>query len=261
MRSGDVSEKNKDDMNFLFVIPHYGSNAHLVKLFPSLGLPPPKDDDLNDVKIVLPFKYGEIFIWNNNLRNLGFTKATNEGIRYGVNNGFDVIVGLNNDTEIPDLKTLIETIEFEYINNPKTGIIGFKILAMDDPDFIHHGGTGACVPAGVHKVGRVSLGQLNVRTREKWITGACFAISSGCVLEIGMMDERMVNYGSDADYCYRARLGGFDVVYLPVAVLHKIGQSQTPSASQTRVIKSDMLYFQSKWMFGKIFYDLDNEQL
>lgn len=248
-------------MKFLFVIPHYGSNAHLVKLFPSLGLLPPKDDDLNDTRIIVPSKYGEVFVWNNNLRNVGFTKAINEGIRYGLNQAFDVIVGLNNDTEIPDLKSLVEAIETEFTASNKTGVIGFKILSMDDDDFIHHGGTGACVPAGVHKVGRVSLGQLDTRTREKWVTGAAFAISSGLALEIGVMDERMVNYGSDSDYCYRARLAGFDVVYLPVPILHKIGQSQTPSHDQVKVIKSDMLYFQSKWMFGKAFFDLDSEQL
>ena len=210
---------------------------------------------------VEPFKYGEVYVHNNNVRNIGFTAACNEGIRYGLNGGFDIIWLLNNDTEIPDLPKAIKEMENEFANNSKTGIVGHKILTMDDPDFIHHGGTGACVPAGVHKVGRVSLGQLNSRTRERWVTGASFAIAAGCALEIGVMDERMVNYGSDSDYCYRARLAGFDVVYLPIPILHKVGQSQTPSPEQMKLIKSDMLYFQSKWMFGKIFFDLDSEQL
>jgi GT2 family glycosyltransferase len=249
-------------MKFLIVIPHYGPTAHLNRLFPSLGLPSEVPEDLEkSSRTILPFKYGEVFIWNNNVDNVGFTKACNEGIRYAQNEDFDVIWLLNNDTEIVDLADAIKRLEAEFLDNTKTGVVGFKILAMDDTDFIHHAGTGQCVPSGVHKVGRVSLGQHDIRTLERWVTGASMAITSGCALDVGVMDEHMVNYGTDSDYCYRARAGGFDVVYLPIPVIHKIGQSQNPSEAQVRLIKADMLYFQSKWMLGKVFYDLDNEQL
>lgn len=248
-------------MNFLVVIPHYGDISHLNKLLPTLGLPSDLPDDFDKVsRTILPFKYGEVLIWNNNVTNIGFTKACNEGVRYAQNQNFDVIWLLNNDTEVPDIAGAIKALEQEFLYNTKTGVVGFKILSMDDPDFIHHGGTGACVPTGVHKVGRVSLGQLDVRTVERWVTGASLAITAGCAMDVGVLDEHMVNYGSDSDYCYRARAAGFDVIYLPIPILHKIGQSQTPSESQVRVIKADMLYFQSKWMLGKVFYDLDNEQ-
>jgi hypothetical protein len=171
-----------------------------------------------------------------------------------------VIWLLNNDTKVLDLAQAIKDMEQEFTDYPKTGVIGFKILSMADPDFIHHGGTGACVPSGVHKVGRISLNQLNARTKEHWVTGASMAFSSGCFLETGVLDEHMTNYGSDSDICYRARLAGFDVVYLPIPILHKIGQSQHPSKEQVRVMKTDMLHFQRKWLLGSTFFDLDSEQ-
>lgn len=248
-------------MNHLVIIPHWGTNAHLVKLLPSLGVEFPGDEALEDSRLIIPFKFGEIFIWCNNIRNLGFTKACNEGIRYGLNQGFDSLLLLNNDTEVENFVELFEGIEKEFTENPKTGIIGFKNLAMDDTDWIFHGGTGAAFPAGVHKVGHVSNGDLNVRTKEKWVTGASLAISSGCAMEIGTMDENFVNYGSDSDYCYVARSAGFDVVYLPIAIKHVIGQSANPSDAQMKVIKSDMLYFANKWISGRRFYDLDSEQV
>lgn len=247
-------------MKVLIVIPHYGSNDHLRKLLPSIGVNIEKlDEALDNIRLVAPTWYGEVFIWNNNLRNFGFTKACNEGIRYGVNAAYDVIWLLNNDTFIPDIKKAIQELEEEFDKNPNTGVVGFKILSMDDPDFIHHGGTGACVPSGVHKVGRVSMGALDTRTIERWVTGASMAISSGCLMEVGLLDEKMVNYGSDSDFCYRARYCGYRVVYLPIPVLHKIGQSQNPSEAQQRVLKSDMLQFHSKWLIGKTFHDLDTE--
>lgn len=246
-------------MKFLVVVPHYGSDDHLKKLLPSLKAS--QEGATTGPVTIIPVPYGDIFIWNNNLENLGFTKACNEGIRFGVNNGYDVIWLLNNDTEVVDIDSTVSALETEFKDHPNTAIVGFKILSQADPDFIHHGGTGACFPAGVHKIGRVSLGQLDQRTKEHWVTGASFAITSGCVLEIGVMDEKMVNYGSDSDYCFRARYVGLDVVYLPLPILHKIGQSQNPDPKQQRVIKSDMLQFYTKWITGKVYQDLDAEQL
>jgi hypothetical protein len=251
-------------MKFLIIIPHFGSDEHLKRLLPSIGITL-TDAELSDAvlntSVVLPFKGGEAYIWNNNIRNIGFTKACNEGIRYGMNEGFDVMWLLNNDTEIIDFKKALDDIEAEFVKSPKTGVIGFQIRTFDDDDFIHHGGTGQAFPAGVHKVGRVSLGNLQERTEEHWVTGASMAISSGCILEIGMLDEKMVNYGSDSDYCFRARYNGFRVVYLPIPILHKVGQSGNPSPEQVKVIKTDMLVFQNKWMTGKAYYDLDKEML
>jgi GT2 family glycosyltransferase len=246
---------------FLVVIPHYGSDEYLKELLPTLGVTDLSDTIFEQKNSVIPFKYGEIFIWNNNLINVGFTRACNQGIRYAMNYGFDVVWFLNNDTKVVDLAKAVEDMEKEFSDHGATGVVGHKILSMDDPDFIHHGGTGACIPSGVHKVGRVSMGNLDERTQERWVTGASFAIVAGVALEIGVLDERMENYGSDSDYCYRARYAGFDVVYLPIPILHKIGQSANPSPEQVRVMKSDMLAFHSKWLTGKSFHDLDTEQM
>jgi GT2 family glycosyltransferase len=252
------------NLKFLIVIPHYGSNSHLQKLFPSLGvqLSPSELDELTVGEcVVFPFKYGEVYVWNNNLINRGFTAACNEGIRYGMNNNYDVIWLLNNDTEIQDLGVLIEEATKEFESGGTTGIIGFKILSMEDPDFIHHAGTGPCFPAGVHKVGRVSMGQFELSTNECWVTGASMMIGAGCLLETGLLDEKMANYGSDSDFCFRARYHGFGVVYLPVPVLHKIGSSQNPTQQQARGIRHDMIVFDNKWRNGKTFHDLENEQM
>lgn len=247
-------------LRFLVVIPHYGDDEHLVKCFESLKIEKPTEDEMKEVVFMRPFKYGEVFVSNNNLYNVGFTEASNVGIRYGLNNNFDIFWLLNNDTQVVDLEQAIKDLEEEFTRQGSTtGVAGFKILAMDDPDFIHHGGTGQSFPAGVHKIGRVSSDQLNERTLEKWVTGASMAISSGCLMETGLLDNKMVNYGSDSDFCYRARLAGFNVIYLPIPVLHKIGQSQNPKPEQVKVIKSDMLHFRDKWISGKLFFDLDSE--
>lgn len=248
-------------MRCVIVVPHYGSIEHLARLLPSLKC---ENFSLADIqkeeKTVLPVPYGWVYIHNNNKRNLGFTRANNEGMRFALGVGADFVWLLNNDTEVLDIEAAINDLSAEFGDNPDTGVVGFKILAMDDPDFIHHAGTGACVPAGVHKVGRVSAGHYEKKSTERWVTGASLAISRNCLVDVGILDRNMVNYASDSDYCYRARAQGYRVVYLPIPVLHKIGQSSAPSPEQQKVLRSDMLYFQAKWIYGKVFFDLDREQ-
>lgn len=247
-------------MNVLIVVPHYGDDEHLKKLLPSINCKF-DNDVLNQECSILPTHYGEVFVWNSNVRNIGFTKACNAGLRYAYDNGFDVAWLLNNDTFVPDLPAVLDGLKAEFDQNVSTGIVGFRIVTMDDPDMIHHGGTGDPIPAGVHKVGRVSAGDLDKRTRERWVTGASMAFRVSAVLETGLMDEKMVNYYSDSDICYRMRDAGFDVVYLPLTVHHVVGQSGNPGPEQQRVMKGDMLRFFSKWVFNRLFEDLNRVNL
>jgi GT2 family glycosyltransferase len=244
-------------MKFLVLIPHYGSDDHLKKLLPSINCQVP--DKLDDEVTIVPTHYGEVMIVNNNVTNRGFTKACNMGLRYAYDMGFDVAWLLNNDTFVPDLPGTLDALKAEFNDHPSTAIVGFKIVTMDDPDMIHHGGTGDPIPAGVHKVGRVSAGDLEKRTLERWVTGARMAILVSACFEFGLLDEKMVNYYSDSDICYRARDTGFDVVYLPLTIHHAIGQSGAPSQEQQRVMKGDMLRFFSKWVFNRLFEDLNKE--
>jgi GT2 family glycosyltransferase len=246
-------------MRTLIIVPHYGSIDHLRKLFPSLGLTDKDVDACTERVSIFTTFYGAVLVVNNNLENWGFTKACNIGMRYGLTSDYDILWLLNNDTDVPDIHKALTELEKEFVDNPKTGVVGFKICSMEDPDFIHHGGTGQCIPTGVHKVGYVSQKQYDKRTFEHWVTGASMAISAGCLLATGEMDEKMENYYSDSDFCYRARYCDYNVVYLPIPILHKIGQSAKPSEEQTRVMQKDFLVFQAKWLSSRAFMELSAE--
>jgi len=76
------------------------------------------------------------------------------------------------------------------------------------------------------------------------------------------MDERFFNICSDSDYCYRARAKGFDVVYLPIPVLHASGGiSQNPNPQQLERLQRDILSFRDKWLGDRRFALLDTEAL
>lgn len=246
--------------SILVVIPHFGADEHLLRSLKSLGVPFLDPALLQERRFALPFAYGEVCVVNNNVgENRGFTAASNEGIRYGYKKNFDAYWLLNNDTEVCDLSSAVAAFSKELAEHPETGVIGCKMLSMQDPDFIHHGGTIAAMPSGLHKTGAVKYENLNRRTLERWVTGASMIIADECVRETGLLDEQLFNYASDSDYCYRARLAGYRVVYLPVPILHAIGQSAAPSVTQRAVLEKDVNYFMNKWMKGGVFTYLDTE--
>jgi GT2 family glycosyltransferase len=195
----------------------------------------------------------------------GFTIAVNEGLKtfyegLYIGKGIKYIWILNDDTTVfPD--TLSESIKFME-EHPKCGLMGHQNLLMSDPDLIIWGGSGNPFPAGQHKFGKISLGDLREPTLEKWVTFSSVFIRAEVVRDIGLLDPNMVWVYSDSDYSYRARAFGWECWYNPKAkILHEKGVSGKPPKELINRFKLDQIYFHNKWINGKLYYDLDSELL
>jgi len=262
-------------MRILYIAPYFGQHkyAYLKRMCESMGAVYPGEQALAATQeTVIPFAGGparpdghsgrDIFLRNNNTDNIGFTRAINLGMRYGLAHGYDLLWSGNDDLEFPDIAATLRAIEEEFSNNPKTGIAGCQLVYTEEPDFIYHGGTTRAFPTGWHKSGRRSLGELAVRTKERWVAGGCMIVSRVCAQTVGLMDEHFFNIASDSDYCYRARLAGFDVVYLPTPVMHPRGSmTQEPKPEQAEKFNRDIEYFAQKWLSGGVFTELDSGPL
>jgi hypothetical protein len=260
---------NGENMKIGICIVHFGAQEILDKCLNSLE------------GHLLPSGNFAVFTQDNNIDNLGFTIGSNKLIKQTIDEKYDWIWLLNNDTTVPSstlqaIEEKLPLLDQDIIKAPfpvneiigerqksNIGIIGFQIRSLDEPDFIHHGGTGQCFPAGVHKTGSVKLKQLNKTTSEKWVTFASVLIRREVFEKIGLLDENMKFIGSDSDFCFRARAAGFKVTYEPSFVIyHKIGQSQKADNDPIlKQMKQDMIYFQGKWLNGKLYFDLERELL
>lgn len=246
-------------MRFLAVLPYYGSHHEIEKLYTSLGVTFPGYDAIAQPETVTPFPYGDIYLRNNNFENIGYTRACNMGIRYALDHGYDAIWLLTDDIEVVDVHAAVKDFEKELKENPKAGIIGCQICFKEDPDFIYHGGTLRSFPTGLHKHGSVSSGDYADRSLERWAPGGSVVVSRRCAQDIGVMDENFFNIGSDSDYGFRARLAGYDVVYLPVKVLHpRVSMTSSPSPAQEERLQKDIAYFSEKWVTGGLFKKLEH---
>jgi GT2 family glycosyltransferase len=73
-----------------------------------------------------------------------------------------------------------------------------------------------------------------------WLVGACLLLRRQAWEQVGDLDEEFFMYSEELDWCRRAKVTGWRVVYLPTAsVVHHEGQSSA------QVVPARHIYFQS----------------
>ena len=153
-------------------------------------------------------------------QNRGFTGACNAG--YAAANG-DIIILLNNDTEA-DPNWLREVVTaFELY--PGAGIVAGKMLLFDRRDHFHTAGDFYRIDGipGNRGVWQKDVGQFN---QVEQVFGACGGSSAyrrTLIDEIGFLDDDFFFSCEDVDISWRANLAGWQVLYVPTAVIyHKL---------------------------------------
>jgi GT2 family glycosyltransferase len=166
-------------------------------------------------------------IYLQNTENLGFTGGNNRGIKYAIENNFEYIMLLNNDTEVEAdfLDMLIDKISIL----PQVGAIQPKMLFMHDKSRIWNAGGIYFSLLGWPK----TIGE-NVKDKARynkpkevdWITGCCFLVKASVVKRVGMLNERYFIYFEDVDWSFRIKSSGYKLYYEPAAVIyHHAGMS------------------------------------
>ena len=202
--------------------------------------------------------------WIHNQKNVGFSFANNQGIKICEGK---YIVLLNPDTEILNnsFKIMLEFLE----NNLKVGILGPKVLERDGETVQLSCRQFPSIATSVfnrHSV-LTRLFPQNKWSREylltdwdhndlneiDWVSGCCMMLRRSMLDEIGMLDESFFMYNEDVDICYRAKMSGWQVMYLPDALIkHYIGGS-SKTVNRKMVIERH----KSMWKFYKKHYSKD----
>jgi GT2 family glycosyltransferase len=181
-----------------------------------------------------------LIIEDNNVDNVGFTRAVNAGIKKGTGQWIWLI---NSDAIIKNSQTQQALIaRFSY--GDQVGIVGSMQIDFDNHDLIRHCGTACCFPGGRHKGGYISMGHGQIPEKQTWVNFASVMFSRKMVEDIGFLDASMYLLYSDSSYCYTARSKGYECWYEPKSeVFHKLNASKTV----TEWHKKDMEAFMKKW--------------
>jgi GT2 family glycosyltransferase len=189
----------------------------------------------------------EPWIQDNNVTNVGFTKAINHGLRRAIREGCAYAILMNQDCYLrPDAAQRMVAFMDEH---PRCAIGGVKQLWSQVEDQIIHAGCTQAFPGGKNIRGRVSAGECATSARVAWVNGACTIARLDAVIEFGLMDENMTLIGSDSDWCYSARLRHWEIWYIADAVVvHDTGVSGQPSEEAAKIMIQDMSYWRDKWV-------------
>jgi GT2 family glycosyltransferase len=153
-------------------------------------------------------------------QNRGFTGACNAG--YAAAQG-EIIILLNNDTEVDEswLATIVETFEI----NAEVGSIACKILLFDKRDHFHTAGDYYRIDGipGNRGVWQQDRGQYDRQEHVFSACGAAAAYRRSMLQQVGFLDDRFYFSCEDVDLGWRAHLAGWQVLYVPSAIVyHKL---------------------------------------
>src|SRR3989338_8053121 len=169
-----------------------------------------------------------------NQTNVGFAKASNQGIAIGKGRNYLL---LNPDTIV--LPQAIDSIITFLDANRDIGIVGPKLLSPDlfslpsakkfpfpKGEFLQCIFLDKIIPFLIPKRLSDIKGDSDKPAETDWVSGACMAIKKRVIEDIGLFDEHFFLYYEEVDFCYRAKESGWKVFFYPQAkIIHAGGQS------------------------------------
>lgn len=174
--------------------------------------------------------------------NLGYAGGNNVGIRWALDQGFEGILVLNNDTVVD--RDLLHAFATAHQRFPQAGVFGAKIYYHAQPDMLWF--AGGRWRADKLEFDHVGQGQPD---GPEFSEPQAFDYMTGCALyapaevfrSVGFFDDEFFLTYEETDWCYRARAKGFTPTYIPEAKLwHKV------SASFGGAVSPLMTYFMTR---------------
>lgn len=202
----------------------------------------------DDGPAVLPVRHPWIELIRNDA-NLGFTKASNQGIRRA--RGRYVLL-LNSDT-VQTENALGRAVAY-MDEQPDIGVLGILHRNTDAERTLQ----ASCFPfprpwtevANLLGLTRATdsaalLPDVSSPRDTDWVCGSFLMMRRSCLDQVGELDERFFTYQEDVDWCLRARSAGWRVRFWPgVSMLH-VGSAAKPFIRDKTLImfRSQVSYY------------------
>lgn len=174
--------------------------------------------------------------------NWWWTKCINEGIKAAIACECTHFLLMNDDNEINTdyLKILIR----DYRTLEKVSVLGSATVSLSLPHRVESAGTREFIKwkfkfVPYYKGFHLTDENFNGIKRSWTLSGRGTLISKEVIDEIGMLDEKLVQYGSDDEFCIRANLINIPVYISWNAIIY----NHTNLTSEGAIYKSSFLTF------------------
>ena len=174
-----------------------------------------------------------IIVRNN--KNLGFAEGNNVGVRYARG---EYIVFLNSDTVV-DNNWLIELVNVMN-SNRIIGAAQSKLLLLRQVEYLDSAGDfidyyGLPIRRGGGWKEK-DHGQYDHIEEIFSARGAAMMVRRSVISEVELFDPKFFLSYEDIDFCWRARLRGYKVVFVPKSVVYHLGEASSPPADSPQKI-------------------------
>ncbi len=172
-------------------------------------------------------------------RNYGFAEGYNRAIAM---TKYPVTVLLNSDVRVP--KGWLEPLAAYMDAHPDVAAVQPKVLHDGEPDdaprFEYAGAAGGYLDCHGFPYCRGRLfdtveadaGQYDGEAKPLlWASGACLVVRSKAYLAAGGLDTQFFAHMEEIDLCWRLRLAGYGVHYVPSSHVYHLGGGSLPQGS------------------------------
>jgi GT2 family glycosyltransferase len=178
-----------------------------------------------------------------NKDNLGFAGGNNVGIRYALEQGFEQVLLLNNDTTVaPSFLKELQT----CLDQPGQGVTQPLILFAHDPQTLWSAGGkwnslfGRAITLG----DRAPFERYRVGTKTlDWATGCCMLVSRAALLEAGLLNEAYFAYFEDVEWSLRIRKAGFTIGLAENAIIYHEAGAASKKQHAEGTLSPRVFYF------------------
>jgi GT2 family glycosyltransferase len=191
-----------------------------------------------------------------NDQNIGYTRPNNQAMR--ISQGRYILL-INPDTLVGP--GMISELAGFFDAHPEVGIVGPKVLNRDGTlqkqcrrsearpwdSFCYFSGLSSLFPHDKRFAGYLMTYLDEDLTHEaEAVSGSCMMIRRQVIDQIGYQDEVFFAYQEDTDYCRRARLAGWKVIYNPKAqIIHFGGEG----GSRIHLFRSIIEWHRSYYLY------------
>ncbi len=189
------------------------------------------DNDSKDTSVAdITKEYPDVLVLQSG-NNLGYAGGNNVGIRHALEQGFDFIFVVNNDTTIePDcILKLVNTLE----SDPTIGQVGPLIIDQPAKTIGNVGGTINVPLAEPRQIGHMENDRTRYTTTQSvdFVPGTAVMMPAKAIKEAGLLPDSYFLYFEDVVWSLQFQKKGFKTVVNPLAVVNHWESSSTGAGS------------------------------
>ncbi|OLY93400.1 hypothetical protein SAMN05444008_107217 [Cnuella takakiae] len=187
--------------------------------------------------------------------NTGFTGGNNLGLVYALEQGYEMVLLLNNDTYVANgfLNLLVRYLD----THPETAAVQPKIYFHHDPQLLWSAGSyynqvlGFTYTRGLNKKDQPAFQQ---PCAVDWISGCAMLIRTSVLRRTGLFAPNMFLYFEDVDLSFRLRKLGYRLAYVPASAIYHIAGASGKKEGQKNTVQPFVYYYNLRnriWMLKK----------